>query len=567
MLKTTSINRKLIIILLIVTFLLTGSLCFGATYYIDATNGNDNNSGLSPEIPWKTIAKVNSSNFQPGDSILFKRSETWREQLRVPSSGSIQQPLVFGAYGNGKLPCISAADLKEWTLEVGAVWSASQEVDPRLVIFRDTFGTKATSLKAVNDLHEWYWDSVVKKVYIYSNTDPTNTVQIPVRSSAIHSNSKAYLTFQDLSWRGSLSGGGLQGVGDSNYVSIKRSVAELNAEDGINFGSLGRAIDYGLIEDCVCRYNGGSGILIGGVVHYWTIKGNTVHHNSIISVGSSSNIWSGGIKLWGNNSHGNGSIIENNISHSNGEATGKGSQGFGIWSDMTIGVTLRYNLAYLNRASGLFLEKTVNNSAYYNICYNNAAIIYTANIHVDANSTSDSAGNAVYNNTSYGGYWGIKVNNWQGDGNNYLKYNKIINNIAVGATSGIQLYVSADADNTGELSYGNIYEYNCFGSESAGFIQWGNISIETYNDWESAYGGPTHSIKVNPKFVNPSHNNFKLQYDSQCVNTGTYVGLAKDYSGNGIYGIPDIGAHEYSPIKELSAPKNLRLISITYNIN
>src|SRR4030043_1897423 len=39
-----------------------------ATYYVDATNGNDSNNGLSESTPWKTIAKVNASNFNPGAS-------------------------------------------------------------------------------------------------------------------------------------------------------------------------------------------------------------------------------------------------------------------------------------------------------------------------------------------------------------------------------------------------------------------------------------------------------------------------------------------------------------------
>jgi hypothetical protein len=43
-----------------------------ATYYVDATNGNDLNSGTSELTPWKTIAKVNSSNFNPGSQILCK---------------------------------------------------------------------------------------------------------------------------------------------------------------------------------------------------------------------------------------------------------------------------------------------------------------------------------------------------------------------------------------------------------------------------------------------------------------------------------------------------------------
>jgi hypothetical protein len=39
---------------------------WAATYYVDATNGNDANNGLSIETPWQTIAKVNASRFNPG---------------------------------------------------------------------------------------------------------------------------------------------------------------------------------------------------------------------------------------------------------------------------------------------------------------------------------------------------------------------------------------------------------------------------------------------------------------------------------------------------------------------
>ena len=49
------------------------SEAWAATYYIDTTNGNDKNDGLSEPSPWKTIAKVNALRFNPGDQILFKR--------------------------------------------------------------------------------------------------------------------------------------------------------------------------------------------------------------------------------------------------------------------------------------------------------------------------------------------------------------------------------------------------------------------------------------------------------------------------------------------------------------
>ncbi len=85
--------------------MLSPRISWGATYYV-STTGNDSNSGTSESSPWKTISKINSSSFQPGDSILFKRGEVWREQLVVPSSGSSGKPITFGAYGSGEKPKI-----------------------------------------------------------------------------------------------------------------------------------------------------------------------------------------------------------------------------------------------------------------------------------------------------------------------------------------------------------------------------------------------------------------------------------------------------------------------------
>ena len=92
-----------------------------AIYYVDATNGRDANTGLSETNAWKTIAKVNASSFEPGDQILFKRGEIWREQLIVPSAGTYVSNILFGSYGIGPNPVISAADrLVNWSTELGA---------------------------------------------------------------------------------------------------------------------------------------------------------------------------------------------------------------------------------------------------------------------------------------------------------------------------------------------------------------------------------------------------------------------------------------------------------------
>ena len=42
------------------------SNAWSATFYVDATNGNDANDGISQSTPWKTIAKVNASRLNSG---------------------------------------------------------------------------------------------------------------------------------------------------------------------------------------------------------------------------------------------------------------------------------------------------------------------------------------------------------------------------------------------------------------------------------------------------------------------------------------------------------------------
>jgi hypothetical protein len=78
----------------------------GGTYYV-SNAGSDQNDGQTPATAWKTISKVNSTYFEPGNSIYFKRGDTWREQLTIPSSGAAGNPITFGAYGQGPQPRIA----------------------------------------------------------------------------------------------------------------------------------------------------------------------------------------------------------------------------------------------------------------------------------------------------------------------------------------------------------------------------------------------------------------------------------------------------------------------------
>ncbi len=95
------------------------------TYYIDATSGNDANTGTSTSQAWQTIAKVNSRTLLPGDQVLFKRGETWREQLTIPSSGVVNYPITFDTYGTGATSTISGSNLvTDWTNYSGNIYVA-----------------------------------------------------------------------------------------------------------------------------------------------------------------------------------------------------------------------------------------------------------------------------------------------------------------------------------------------------------------------------------------------------------------------------------------------------------
>lgn len=101
-----------VFVLLISFFSSAYSTALAATYYVDATNGANSNTGTSQGLAWRSISKVNSSTFNPGDKILFKRGESWNERLSIPSSGSSGNPIIFNAYGEGNKPIINGLNLE-----------------------------------------------------------------------------------------------------------------------------------------------------------------------------------------------------------------------------------------------------------------------------------------------------------------------------------------------------------------------------------------------------------------------------------------------------------------------
>jgi hypothetical protein len=80
----------------------------GATYYVDGTNGSDQNAGTDPKKAWKTLVRVNATVFSAGDRILLKSGSRFRGQLKPGGSGKEGAPIVVDRYGDGTKPLIAA---------------------------------------------------------------------------------------------------------------------------------------------------------------------------------------------------------------------------------------------------------------------------------------------------------------------------------------------------------------------------------------------------------------------------------------------------------------------------
>lgn len=83
------------------------------TFYVSSTDGDDSNDGLSASTPWKTVSKATTMAYNPGDTILFKKGDTWYLSEESDTTihwynlcGTNENVITLGAYGEGNNPAI-----------------------------------------------------------------------------------------------------------------------------------------------------------------------------------------------------------------------------------------------------------------------------------------------------------------------------------------------------------------------------------------------------------------------------------------------------------------------------
>ncbi len=171
---TLRCSRRSLLLMLGLVLFRTAALA--TTYYVDPA-GSNANDGLSPQTPWRTLLKVGISTFQPGDQILFKRDGVWNEWLTPPSSGAPGNPIKFDAYGNGQAPRFTgfyAANTSQWAHTSTNVWqmtlAAAQAISLlKFVQFGSIWGTAQTSVAALANDRDWYYDGTAQVLSVYSS--------------------------------------------------------------------------------------------------------------------------------------------------------------------------------------------------------------------------------------------------------------------------------------------------------------------------------------------------------------------------------------------------------------
>jgi parallel beta-helix repeat protein len=526
-------------LLTIITVLISFSV--NATdYFVSNLTGSDVNAGTTLCAPWQTIAKVNSSSFNPGDRIFFKRGEEWREQLTIPSSGTSGNVITFSAYSTGADPIINGADLKTgWTARGGMtnVWvtTATNATTYRaMVIIDDSIFTEVASLAAVNSAGEYYIQTAgTDSLFVYGATDPDSRVaEVSKRDYGILAADNAFrhhIKIENIEVRYAGGGGiGLysNGTDHDGYVTIDNCVLYANrlwgaiAKDGFN---------QTVYSNCTAEYNGNG-------FYAWVSDDNTVQTCStahsiqyVIASGAEATTDGGAIQ----NYQGDDWLVENCYSDDDNDAIHIDAGG--VATDAII----RYNKVFRSKVNtpntpgigvgSLAAGATIN--IYYNLLVNNSSAgfeSYTASL-----GTVNFYNNTIYNDATSGS-----------EGNIYLIYgNNFVfkNNLIVQARQdGKAIYYQINAGaGSATLDYNNWYQVG------PAAYRWhrNGVNYSTIALWRAGSSQDVNSITGDPLMVNVL-SDWSLQAGSPAINAGTNLGLTRDLLGNPIVGLPDIGCYE-----------------------
>lgn len=520
-----------------------------ATYYINtASTGSGDGTTIATtgdNAAWAAISEI--TGLSAGDSVLFNKGDTWREQLTVPTSGSSGSPIIFGAYGTGADPIINGADVVEtWSQYLATAiysaacnWTAAQVFEDATRLTFVTWDTDIATTEPDMSAGTWTLDTTNDLVYVWASDDAdpdTHTMEVSIRSYAIVSRDKSYITVDslELKYANSIAFVFSETGSTPTNATIRNCNVNYIGSHGIYFADVGGD---NLIDNNVVSYCLGKGIFgyrhIGSTSgHETVVSNNIVHHNSLEGIQSQGSYW----------------IIEKNVVYDNGILS-EISQGIGVYADEIDDAIvgnyniIRYNIVYnqsnsggIHNGIGIVLDQwTDNNQVYYNIAYNNDGPGFVV---------FDGQNNELYNNVAYGNVQEpnrllrgeFLIHDVESRTSNIL----VKNNIAFATSADTYaIYVSSYASGSAGLDISSNCWYRATGDWWF-YDSGGGSSLATWN----GKTGVGTDINADPLFVDAANGDFHIKKDSPCRNAGIDVGLMQDYDGKQVHQPADIGTYE-----------------------
>ncbi len=508
----------------------------GTTYYV-SPSGNDSNSGTSQNSAWQTVAKVNLSSFNGGDSVLFQGGQTFTGCLSFSSSnvnGAPGSTFTVGSYGSGeftlKSNCSgtrSAAVLVNavngFILENAILTPASGNATQFGVWLENTTASYSVSGMAVENCDISGFTTTLTTdtaAEIFITGYPGNGLNnVQITGNKLHGANGVTSTDDD----------GVTGYGDNenltNVLYQFNTVYNIGGRAGVSDtgnGIIANGVNDGIMQHNVAHDLGANANTCGGDAGIWTYSSNniTIQYNEVYNVRPSHYTagcdWDG-FDLDG---HVTNSTVQYNYSHDN------------------------YGAGYLSYGTTDSSNKTFR----YNISENDDQIQSTSYFGCFAMNNNSGSVN-FYNNTCYLTPGGIGI----GFGGGYPSSGVIANNIfyVPASSDGNSIFIGTSGfTGTPTVTLSN---NDYYGTGNFLIQDWGGTNYTSLATFQSKTGEDSGSRTVNPQLDNPGSGGTCNGYSTTCPsayelsgsspmigtglnlqNTFQIYGSPQDYYGNSI---------------------------------
>lgn len=456
--------KKIVKVILISNLVLFASVdLFSKDYYV-STNGNDNNSGTLTS-PWRTIAKANQE-LQPGDTV-FIREGSYEESIQPARSGSPDRFITYAAYQNEK-PVITGVSIG---INLG---SQSYIKIDALTVDGKQIGDNAN----------------VDKWVLLSGSD--------------------HIIIQNCEFKFARGWGGFSIVKGSHHNKILNNVmhhcGHSYADTGEDWGDMVTIInsEHNLFENNDLSFGGHNLMEISSFFN--VIRNNFFHNGWERNLSLGANTKYNGEPKFDGVSVGGYVLFENNII----TEAARSDAGDGRPPSMKVeGLNhiVRRNVYFNNVGEGIMTEVrppkipvASKNKIYNNTFYNNGQASWLMrNFGIGGVFLSPPSDNVWKNNISYknADSYEISANikdNATAAGNNAINKTLVTNNNMLKSSSGEKIIRFKGA---------------------------GVNSLEWFQDnYSENFKG---NLELDPKFVDPDNNNFRLQSNSPMIDRGAFL--------------------------------------------